>query len=123
MFDTCNEHLREIHDFQNGPDESQIHLISVRRLSANIVASTSANFLDRNQGAVENNDDDEDDDSTDDCIITGVSGTVFLPFRSTTNDLIKQENDRISGDVPYMDTVSSISSFFSKDSHLFNFLS
>lgn len=80
----------------------------IRRLSVSFSANiaenpagnTSANIMHQNQ--VETNSDSEDD-----CIITDVSGSVFRPFDSTSDELVKRENDCISGDKPYIDTVSS----------------
>lgn len=106
LFDTCKEHLKEIHDLQNDTNQSQNHVHAVRRLSANIVASFAAIPLDENRGADENSDSSSDSDA---CIITGVIGSVLLPLRSTTDELIKRENDLVSGDISYMETVSSIS--------------
>lgn len=45
----------------------------------------------------------DDSDSSDDCIFE--SDDIPLPLPSTTQGLIKQENDRISGDKPFINTV------------------
>lgn len=44
------------------------------------------------------------DDSNDDCIMIGDS--VPLPLDSTEDDLTKQDDDTISNDIPFTNTVS-----------------
>lgn len=123
LFNTCSQHLREIQNLQINQPRLPLNL--VRRMSSNIVASTSTlastshPLTTQNLGTErierenvhENSsaDDSSEDDSNDDCIITDVTWDVtgrLRPYRSTTDNLIKYENDRISADMPYMKTVS-----------------
>lgn len=90
VFDTCQQHLSQIQKICNGPNDA-INLNAVRRMSINI----------------RNNQNEEDTDD-EDCVITGVSGSVLLPLRSTMDELIKRENDPISGNIPCIDTVNLI---------------
>lgn len=46
-----------------------------------------------------------DSDSDDDCLIVG-SSNMPIPLRSTMEGLIKQDNDSISGNKPFIVTVS-----------------
>lgn len=129
--------IRNLQDGSNAsPNESSISPNFVRRMSANIARNTvgntsrnvvasssalastssSANPLRQNpsqnlgQNPSQNRryNSDDSSDSEDDCVITRISGTVLRPFRSTTDDLIKQENDRVSGNIPFINTVSPI---------------
>lgn len=47
---------------------------------------------------------DMNDDSNDDCMMIGDS--VPLPLDSTEDDLTKQDDDPISNDIPFTNTVS-----------------
>lgn len=125
LFSTCRESLKEIQNLRSRPKNSQTSFQSVRRLSANIVAISLVNLLDENQcseGYDSNEDLDENrmglrmsDDLGDDedCVIIGEIGGIVLPLRSTIDGLIKHENDLISGNKPFMETVNSIYKHFS----------
>lgn len=44
-------------------------------------------------------------EETDGMVITRVRGQVYHPFRSTASDMIKRENDVVSGNLPFNETV------------------
>lgn len=50
-------------------------------------------------------DDLHDDDSNDDCQLVGDPDSVPLPLPSTADGLIKQKDDPISNDIPFITTV------------------
>lgn len=103
-FITSHEHIDQINDLRNQPTLNLNSVKIVRRCS-----TTVANLLERGS----NVDSDSDSDS-DACIITAdVDSSVMLrPLPSTTDDLIKYENDLVSGNIPYIKTVCSIFSNF-----------
>lgn len=93
-----------------------VHISEIRRLSTSIVPSTSA--LNQNPETEENSGVDAGGvDREDECIITHVSlgtGHKLCPLQSTIDELIKHENDNISGNIPYMESVSTFYYFFIK---------
>lgn len=64
-------------------------------------ARALSNIIDRNDLESAN----DLDDCLDDCSIIGEDNQVPRPLQSTTDDLIKRDNDIISGDKPFTQTV------------------
>lgn len=74
--------------------------------SHNSSSSPGTNASDNAIGSVSSanvNTQDFSDDSSDDCVMIGQS--IPLPLNSTSEGLIKRDNDKISNDIPFITTV------------------